>query len=264
MSNHPPSDGLRFLGLALSSEAVCEQETRSRLAARGRKASECHENLGIVLSLLYKEACCAHGCPGGDHFGQRLAGRVVSHSLGSYRLLCAGYYDESLALSRSLGEVANLLWLFRHMPDEQERWRSADKHTRWKEFSPLKVRLSIEDAGLPVPIDKTRYAGLCDTAVHVRPETAPQVYNPLGLPTLGSVFQEGGCLASLNELAGATGVCAVGLIPLLTMEERRQRLKESAVSLLRSVGSVDLEALSATFKDAYHQDTEDVSGGCLQ
>lgn len=248
MSAHSLPGGLRFLNLALSSEAVCEQATRSRLATLGKKAPECQENLGTVLSLLYAEACCAHGCVGGDHFGQRLAGRVVSHALGSYRLLCAGYYDESLALSRNLGEVANLLWLFRHRPEEQERWRSADKRTRLREFSPVKVRLSIEAAGLPVPIDETRYAGLCEIAVHVGPETAPQVHNPLGLPTVGSFFQEGGCLVSLNELAGATGACVAGLIPVLTLEERSQRLKESTVSLLRSVGGADLETLKAAFK----------------
>jgi hypothetical protein len=241
MIEHPLPVGLRFLSLALSAEAACEQATRTRLATLGEKAPVCHDNLGTILSLLYAEACCTHGCAGGDHFGQRLAGRVFSRALGSYRLPCAGYYDESLALSRNLGEIANLLWLFRFCPEEQERWRSADKRTRLREFSPVKVRLFIEATGQPVPVDKTRYAGLCDIAVHVGPETSPQVYNSIGLPTVGAVFQEGGCLVSLNELAVATGVCVAGLIPLLTLEERRQRLRESSVALLRSVGGVDLE-----------------------
>ncbi len=247
MSGQPFLEGTAFLDLVFRTEDACVRETRERLPNLGRKAPECHDRLGDMLSLLYREACCFHGCSGGDHFGERITGRVVSHALGSYRSLCSGYYDESLALSRNLGEVANLFWFFLHRPAELERWRQSDKRTRTRDFSPIRIRLALEGAGIPVPIDETRYAGLCEVAVHTGPTTAPQAHNPVGVSTLGAFFQEAGCLASLNELADATGVCAAALIPLLTLGDRKQRLKETAVALLRAVGGVDLAALRGKF-----------------
>ena len=162
-----------FLDLAFRTEDACFRATRDRLPGLAKKAPECHDKLGDLLSRLYREACCFHGCSEGDHFGERMTGRVVSHALGSYRLLCSGYYDESLALSRNLGEVANLFWWFCHCPAECERWRQSDKKTRMRDFSPVRVRLALEGAGIPVPIDETRYAGLCEVALHAGPTTTP-------------------------------------------------------------------------------------------
>ena len=247
MSEPTFPEGVAFLDVAFRVEDACVRETRHRLPNLGNKAPECHDNLGTLLSLLYREACCSYGCSGGDHFGERLAGRVVGHALASYRLLCSGYYDESLALSRNLGEIANLFWLFLHQPPELERWRRSDKKVRTRDFSPVRVRLALEAAKLPVPIDETRYSGLCEVAVHPGPSTAPQTHNPVGIPTLGAVLQEAGCLASLNELAGATGVCAAGLIPLLTLGERKRALKEAAVALLDAVGGVDVAYIRSRF-----------------
>ena len=236
-------EGDAFLDLISGTENRCAEATRGQPAVLGEKAPECHERLGDVLSLLYRDACCFGGCPGGDHFGQRFAGRIVSHALGSYKLMSLGYYDESLALTRNLGELANLLWLFVHRPAERERWVASDKKDRIQHYSPVKVRLALEAQGCPVPIDESRYAGLCEVAVHPTPNTAPQAHNLQGIPTLGSVFQEGGFLISLNELAGATGVCAAAVTPMLKPGERNKRLKEMAVSLLLTVGGVDLETL---------------------
>jgi hypothetical protein len=243
MIEQPFPEGAAFLDLVSCTEDACVRETGERAPHLGSKAPECQKMLGNLLSLLYREASCFHGCSGGDHFGQRITGRVVSHALGSYRLLCSGYYDESLALSRNLGEVANLFWFFLHRPAELDRWRQSDEKTRKRDFSPVRIRIALENAGVPVPIDEARYAGLCETAVHAGPNTAPQAHNPVGVPTLGAVFQEAGYLASLNELAGATGVCAAGMIRLLNLGDREQRLKESSVALLRAVGGVDLAAV---------------------
>ncbi len=247
MSNQTSPDNAEFLDVALREEDACLHETQEWLPKLGKKAHECHDRFGDFLSLLYREAACFNGCPGGDHFGQRIAGRVVSHALGSYRLLCSGYYDESLALTRNLAEIANLFWLFLNRPAELERWRKSDKKTRMRDFSPVRIRIALQDAGIPVPIDKTRYAGLCEVAVHPGPSTTPQAHNPVGVPTLGALFQPAGYLASLNELAGATGVCGAALIPLLSLGDRKQKLKESAVALLSAVGGVDLAALRGRF-----------------
>ena len=101
----------------------------------------------------------------------------------------------------------------------------------------------IEDSGVPLPINQDRYSSLCNVGVHLNPSTTPQAHNPIGRPTLGSVPQEHGLVAALNELAGATGISAVGLVNLLDLGDRKQNLKSSIIKLLRSVGSYDLGKL---------------------
>ena len=242
-------EGIAFFDLVAKTEFLCSQETSNGLEGLGKKAPECHRRLGSLLSALYRESCCDYGCPGGDHFGQRIAGRVVSHSLGSYRLLMSGYYDESFALTRNLGELANLFFLFWLHPDLVREWRAADKTTRGRKFSAVKVRLQLEEGGDPVPIDQARYAGLCEVAVHIGPETNPQAHNPLGVPTLGGCFQSAAFLATLNELAEATSVCAASLVPHLDLGERKMALLRSARDLLQEVGGVSLISLQEKFSN---------------
>lgn len=236
-------EGKLFLELAAGVEEACASLTLERAEQLGKKVPLCLQRLGTILSLLYRETCCFYGCPGGDHFGQRIAGRVVNHALASFRMLCSGYYDESFALTRNIGEIANLLFLFGVKPELLEQWKEADEKTRWEEFRPAKVRSKLEKEGVPVPIDQTRYAQLCEAGVHLMPASTPQSHNPLGIPTLGSIFQEGGFIAALNELSGATGVCAAGLLRLLDLGDRKDSLKQASVELLRAVGGVDLSTL---------------------
>ena len=56
-----------------------------------------------------------------------------------------------------------------------------------------------------MPMDKHIYSLLSERSVHVNPHTTPQGHNALGLPTLGSYFQEAGALLVLNHLAGMVG-----------------------------------------------------------
>jgi hypothetical protein len=243
-------EGSEFFEFVEETEKACGSTTQRDWPTLGHKAGECRERLGDLLSLLYREACCYYGCIGGDHVAERIAGRVVSHALAAYRLLSAGYYDEALALTRNLGETANLLWLFIHQPALLDIWKQADDRSRRRDFAPVKVRLALEALKVPVPIPNDHYAGLCEVAVHTGPSTSPQVHNPMGVPTLGSIFQEGGAVVSLNELAGAVGVCAAGLLDRLTPGDRRARLKAASVSLLRAVGGVDLASLRDAFRGA--------------
>jgi hypothetical protein len=158
-------------------------------------------------------------------------------------LLCRGYYDESFALTRNLGEAANLLFLFIHQPGLLAEWRAADEGRRKREFSPVRVRLKLEQLSLPIPVDETRYGGLCEVGVHISPASTPQAHNPVGVPTLGSLLQDAGLLAALNELAGATGVCGAGLVQLLDRGDRSRNLRRVAVDMLNNVGGVDLARL---------------------
>lgn len=112
---------LDFLELVSACEAKCEDFSLAQISKLGEKLPQCHRRLAAVLSLLYREACCFDGCDSGDHIPQRIAARVVSHALAAYRLLARGYYDESLSLARSIGEAANLLFLFALMPEHFAR-----------------------------------------------------------------------------------------------------------------------------------------------
>jgi hypothetical protein len=192
--------------------------------------------------MLYREASCFYGCNAGDHLPQRIVGRITSLALSSYRSLNRGYYDESLSLSRSIGEATNLLFLFACRPQLFERWRTANDPERRRAFSPVEVHKALEGEGLPVPIDRERYGLLSSVAVHLGPEVAPQAHQPQSQPTLGSYYPVESYLAALNELAGATGVASGGLLWLLP-QVRKAQLKTATVALLRSVGGVDLAAV---------------------
>src|SRR5262245_13348972 len=107
-SLHCP-EGLEFLKLASEQEDSCEKHSHTRLLQMGHKAPQCLENLGTVLSLLDRAASCFWGCHEGDHLIEYLAGRVAASARASLRLLYFGFYDESLSITRSIGEAANLL-----------------------------------------------------------------------------------------------------------------------------------------------------------
>ncbi len=111
------------------------------------------------------------------HFFQRLTARIVTNSLSSLRLALLGYYDESLALTRNLGEIANLLFLFAAKPDSLEAWQLADEKKRKSDFTPVKVRLKLEEINLVPPIDQSRYGLLCEAGVHLGPSVSPQTFN---------------------------------------------------------------------------------------
>ncbi|MGH8428628.1 MAG: hypothetical protein ACRES7_11745 [Gammaproteobacteria bacterium] len=236
-------EGASFFEWLIPFENHCASTSNKRFPELDESAAKCRENLGTLLSLLYRESCCAYGCKGNSHIGERIAGRVVSHAVCSYKLLLTGYYDESLSLTRSIGELGNLLWLFVHRPRERDRWLTADNHTRIREYSPLKVRLKLEAEKLLIPIDEGKYSSLCEVAVHPTPGVSPQSHNAKGIPTLGAMYQREGCLACLNELAAAVGFGGSGVLPMLDIGERRERILKTAATLLRSIGNVDLQAV---------------------
>jgi hypothetical protein len=101
--------GSDFLELA---EAIAQRsaaETDARRTVSGKTYPLTLDGLGNVLSLLYRSACCHWGCRGGDHQAEWLVGRAVNQAMASYRLLRSAFYDESLMLTRGVGEIANLV-----------------------------------------------------------------------------------------------------------------------------------------------------------
>jgi hypothetical protein len=233
--------GTAFFDIVSTVEAQCSTESLGEMPKLGFSTLACFECLGDVLSLLYAEASCFHGCAGGDHFWQRITGRIVTNSLASLRLAILGYYDESLALTRNLGETANLLFLFAARPDLVEAWRLADDAARWKNFSPAKVRRTLAEMNLRPPVDKSRYGLLCEVGVHLVPSVSPQMFNEHGRSTLGARFQYQGLMCALNELATAVAECAGCVSVFPHVENRRESLQAAAEVLLNVVGHLDLK-----------------------
>jgi hypothetical protein len=99
--------GSEFLETAAKVETHCSEISLSEIPKLGLSTPACYEFLGDVLSMLYEEASCFHGCVGGDHLVQRLTARIVTNSLSSLRLAILGYYDESSALTRTFFRANN-------------------------------------------------------------------------------------------------------------------------------------------------------------
>jgi hypothetical protein len=256
--------GLDFLKLVADQEDACEALSRERLLGLGKKAPLCFEHLGTVLSLLDRVASCFWVCRGGDHLVEYLAGRVCSSARASLRLLLFGFFDESLSLTRSIGEVTNLLFLFSQDGTALTEWQGSTKRQRKDNFSPVKVRIRLESQAAPVLIDETRYSELCEVATHVTPQTRPQAHNPLGMPFAGSQFQEAGFIVALNELALATGLALISLPKILSYDEtRRKEIKEAVLVLLDSIGGTNvltvkdqLAEIRQNFHDALQESGE--------
>jgi plasmid maintenance system antidote protein VapI len=193
---------------------------------------------------LYREASCFDGCDGGDHIPRRIAARISSTALAAYRLSTRGYYDESLSLTRSIGEAANLLFLFSFMPNEYELWKSSDERLRRDRYRPVRVREMIQRAGLPVPIDRERYGLLSSIVVHLGPEVTPQAHLPKSRGSLGALHRDEGVMVAINELAGAVGVAAASIARFLP-ERCRLTLKRDALELLDSIGGMNLVSVRA-------------------
>jgi hypothetical protein len=242
-------EGLAFLKLAEEAAGRCATESDERFPSMGKACPECLRNLGTILSQMYRLGSCFERCQGGDHLIEYILGRTTATALSALSLLRQGYYDESLSLTRSIGETANLFMLFVKLPARLEEWKSSDTKSRLKKFSPIHVRLALEQAGVPMPLDKERYGRLSETATHISPRTRPQMHNVAGVPTLGALFQEMGALVALNELAWATGWA--GLVGAKLMDlpgDEYPRIKALSIELLASVGGLTLQK-SAEIRD---------------
>jgi hypothetical protein len=234
-------EGLEFLNLAESVASACSDHTDKRLPQMGKSCPECLTNLGTMLSVMYRLGSCYETCRGGDHLIEYILGRTASSALSAISLLKQGYYDEALSLARGIGETANLLTSFVKIPGRLDVWKSADAKTRLRDFSPVKVRLALEAAGVPCPIDEERYRRLSSRAAHVSPSIQPQLHNIVGVPTLGAVFQDIGAMVSLNEAAWAPGWAGVSGAKLMTLPEPQyEKIKALAIDLLASVGGVTI------------------------
>ena len=120
-------------------------------------------------------------------------------------------------------------------------WRRVTPTERRQKFSPVKVRLQLEQLQGNTLVDAARYGELSGYGSHPDPTHLPQNHSDLDRAVVAPVFQERGLLLSLNELAVAVsgaGVFAAGLVPLST--ERRTVFFEAGMALAAQLGGIDV------------------------
>ena len=187
-------------------------------------------SIGNSLSALYQIGTCTPECRGGPHILEAIAARAHNHGCGSLILLSVALYDESLNLTRSIAEIANLLFLFRINPEEYRAWVRATRNARLRNFGPSSIRKKIQDLNAPLPISAEWYQELCEGATHPVPEMRPNAHEPDGVfpGFVGGLFQEKGysnCVFQLNY------VLATAAVAVASMFERQDliELVESAL-----------------------------------
>jgi hypothetical protein len=66
-------------------------------------------------------------------------------------------------LTRGIGEIANLLWVFERESDQFARWKTASERERRYDFAPGAVRKRLSQVlRVDPPIDDERYWRLCE------------------------------------------------------------------------------------------------------
>src|SRR5438309_5943640 len=109
------------------------QDTRTASEGELRKHDEVLRVLGTSLSALYQASTCHRKCHGGPHIFEALTGRAYNLGCAAYILICRGFYDESMNLSRSIAEISNLILLSIVDKDAIRRWLAADRATRLRD-----------------------------------------------------------------------------------------------------------------------------------
>lgn len=238
-------EGHDFLRLIWKQEDAVELDTDKAVGRLGKKAPKALQAIGTVLSLMARMGSCWWGCRKGNHVIEYLCGRVTSTSRASLRLMRLGFYDESLSLSRSIGEVSNLLSLFHYDSPAFDQWMAMPEKERLREFGPVRVRIRLEQIGVPVPSGKERYGLLSQIAAHVNPGTKPQAHNLLGVPSTGAMFQEEGILVALNELAIALSCAALFGVLLLRCEPPvKKQILRSVKRLMEQIGGANITEIA--------------------
>ncbi|RIV23797.1 hypothetical protein DYU11_12570 [Fibrisoma montanum] len=230
-----------FLDILSQGFKQAEEETILFERISGAKHPKAINNLGNALSLLYQAACCYWKCIGGDHSIEKLIGKVVNQAISSFQLYRGCFYDESLMLTRGIGEIANLLHLFFFFPDKIEVWKALNSRERYKQFKPSAVREMLEKNNSLVPIDKDRYGKLCEIGTHPTPSEIPGHYTGTGVPILGMIVQPVGAYVSITELSYSVGLVLVVTPKLLDLDaDIAKKMKDIGLELIRSLGSFNI------------------------
>jgi hypothetical protein len=190
--------GLAHLAELVGVRQRAKVESKSNLTASSVKDME---KIGDCLSALYQAATCHRECHGGDHVLEFLCGRAYNHAAAALELILSGYYDEALNLTRSIGEISNLISLSVVDKVSFNAWLAADTRTRIHRYGPGAIRRLLEDAPDGKALmyaDSDWYSLFCETYTHPTPTTKPNAHEARG--HVGGMYQKKGMDDSLNEL----------------------------------------------------------------
>ena len=236
--------GRDFLRLIWRLDEKVQRTTDKRIAKLGRKAPGCFAGLGTAQTQLHLLASCFYGCRGGDHVIEYLSGRVCGLARSSIRLLRFGFYDEALTLTRSVGEIANLVQLFELEGGAFTEWKSSTRVVRLRKYGPAAVRKRLEELGASPGLTQDWYGLICERATHPTPLTKPNAFNPIGVPLASPQVQDAGVLVCLNELGQALCHYIVHALALLNVDKDiRLGVLNEVRSLAENLGGVTLNEL---------------------
>jgi hypothetical protein len=219
----------------------CERITEDQIPKLGKRLPLCVQRLQRLNFLLARLGTCSWGCRGGDHVVEYLVTRAVGTMQASLRCIRTGFYDQSLTLTRSIGETANLLALFHADKTLQAESTAADRRTRLNRFGPVKIRLLLEGKGELVPVEEDRYRELSEIGTHPVPGGRPQDFSEHGRGQIGGRYQETALFITVNELAYASFF--LGFFGALTAnidDERRKEIGQAAADVYVVIGGIQI------------------------
>jgi hypothetical protein len=229
--------GLAYLEMLAGLEVITYRESSKNLA----ESVTDRQMIGTAMSALYQAATCHRKCYAGPHVFEALCGRMYNLAVGAYVLTLRGLYDEALNLTRSIGEVSNLIALSVVDKEALTEWLSSDKKTRLHKFSPSKVRKALEHQEPALLIaDEDWYSRFCETYTHVTPRTRPNMHNAGRQAYAGGVCQPEGLKNTLGELAtvlGSVSLIVCEYFKFSDLFEKISALVESAGDESESTGS---------------------------
>lgn len=160
------------------------------------------DSIGFCMIILYRYSTCYYGCKQGKHILENYSGRSYNLIRSSLLLIESGFYDESLNLIRSLGEIGNTIHLFNLKPNIMKDWFKLDGNKHYSKFKPSSVRKQIElaESGSPIPMSKEKYSELSSLSTHLSPQTTSNVHSEDGIPRVGGLPQSNGLDNALSEL----------------------------------------------------------------
>lgn len=191
------------------------------------------DNLALnrAVEIIFILSTCKNGCRGGDHVLESLLGRVLNHVVAGIMVDAAGLHDEALSLLRSVGEIANLLALFRLDEQAYSQWVASSDADRRRGYAPVKVRLAVDKHGaIAVPMDQQMYDRLCDLYVHVTPSTSPNAHGPDEVRHVGGYVQTSGATEFGQTLTYIVLQAALLGASLLQRRDLQQELAGLCVS----------------------------------
>jgi hypothetical protein len=230
-----------FFGHIWRMSDQCEKATDAQIPNLGKRLPVCAQRLQRVTFLLARLGTCSWGCSGGDHVAEYLVTRSVGTVVASYRCIRTGFYDQSITLTRSIGETANLFALFHADQSLKAEWKAADRKGRLTKFGPVKIRLLLESKGELVPIEEDRYRELSEIGVHPVPGARPQDFSDHGRGQIGGRLQDSALFVTVNELAYATFFLAFfGVLNVNVEDGIRKQVLQASVDLYDSIGAMQV------------------------